>query len=296
MTLWIAALALLLPAAKTGSYVSEVEKWRQQREERLKAEDGWLTLTGLYWLRPGENKVGSDPSSGVLLPAGKAPAKVAVISLSNGKATLKVENGVPLLVNGKPVKQTELKSDAGGASPDMMTIGDLRFYIIHRSGKDAIRLKDKNSEYRVGFQGLKWYPVSEKWKITAKWVAYPTPRKRLIDTMIGEKEEELAPGYAEFKVNGAEYKLEPTTEDGELFFVFRDKTAGKTTYPAARFLKAAMPANGTVVLDFNKAYNPPCVFTPYATCPLPLPQNRLPFALEAGELMYKSKEYDASRH
>ncbi len=291
-----AAILLLLATAKPGPYVSEIEKWRAQREERLKAEDGWLSLAGLFWLKPGENRVGSAPGAEVSLPAAKAPAKAATITWVKGKLHLKVENGVALFVNGKPAKEIDLKSDAGGAQPDVMSLGDLKFFVIHRGTKEGIRLKDKKSEYRTGFQGLKWYPVDPKWRLTAKWVAYPSPKKILFDTMVGEKEEDLAPGYAAFHVNGAEYKLEPTVEDGELFFVFRDKTAGKTTYPAARFLKTTMPKDGTLVLDFNKAYNPPCVFTPYATCPLPPPQHRLPFPIDAGELMYKSKAYDAGGH
>jgi uncharacterized protein (DUF1684 family) len=293
----LVAPALLMAANVHGSsaYTADVEKWRQTRESKLKAEDGWLSLAGLFWLKEGNNPVGSDPSSTVALPNGKAPAKVGTIVMKAGKAHLNVLPGATVLVNGKQTSSADLKIEDSGVEPDVVTVGTLKFYVIHRDTRNAVRLKDKDSEYRRGFTGLKWYPVKDTWRIEAKWVPYNPPKKVAFDTMVGGKDEEDIPGYAAFTVAGKEYRLEPSVEDNELFFVFRDKTAGKTTYPAARFLKSEMPKDGKVLLDFNKAYNPPCVFTPYATCPLPPAQNRLPFELDAGELMYKSAAY-AAKH
>ncbi len=269
-------------------YRLEVEQWRQKREAALKAEDGWLTLTGLAWLKEGENRVGSDPGADVVLPPG-TPAKVGTITLHAGKAQFTAAGGVHVAINGKPASSAELKSDAGSADPDVVTLGSVRFFVIHRGKRDAVRIKDTNSEARRKFTGCKWYPVKPEWRVEAQFVKWDKPRTLVFDTAVGEKEEDESPGYAQFMWQGKTYKLEATVEGPDLFIVFRDKTAGKTTYPASRFLKTPLPTGNKVILDFNRAYNPPCVFTAYATCPLPVPENRLPFAIEAGELMYHWK-------
>ena len=191
-------------------------------------------------------------------------------------------------MNGQPAKIAVLKSDAETkGKPDMVGIGDLTFFVIERGDRFGIRLKDKNSEMRRNFQGLEWYPVKAEWRIDAKWVALPAAeadRDGFDDRRQGEGGRS---GLRILHRRGARSTVSSRRRrSDELFFVFRDKTAGKTTYPASRFLYAK-PEGDQVVLDFNKAYNPPCAFTPYATCPLPTPGNRLPIEIPAGELKYK---------
>jgi uncharacterized protein len=268
-------------------YVAEIEKWRAEREARLRAADGWLTVAGLFWLEEGENTIGTSERDLIRLPAG-APVRFGVVRFGGGKARLEVQAGVDARLDGKSVQAAELRSDAEtNGEPDTVIWRDLSFFVIKRGDRHGIRLRDKNSEFRRNFQGLDWYPVQLEWRIIANFVSYPQPRKVVFDSMSGDKQEEISPGYAVFKINGREHRLEPTGPKDNLFFVFRDKTAGKFTYPAARFLYSKVEPDGTVVLDFNKAYNPPCAFTPYATCPLPTPGNRLPFDIPAGELKYK---------
>lgn len=287
LLLWAAIAACGAPAG-IEQYRGEIEKWRRNREAKLKADDGWLTVSGLFWLKEGDNRVGAEPGAEVALPQG-APAKVGVISRHGSHLEFKSIASSGVLVNGKPRAAAELKPDKTG-KPDILSLADLTMFIIEREHKFGVRLKDKNASLRKRFSGLKWYPVQEKWRVTARWAPYNPPKKLVFDTVAGVKEHAEAPGYAEFSLQGQTLRLEPTVDDGALFFVIRDQTAGKTTYPASRFLYADMPKNGKVILDFNKAYNPPCVFTPYATCPLPPPQNRLSIAVEAGELMYHSPD------
>jgi uncharacterized protein (DUF1684 family) len=180
-----------------------------------------------------------------------------------------------------------MKPDVPGPA-DNITIGALSMLVIRRGDRYAIRLRDNNSSFRKQFSGLHWFDVDEAWRIRAKWVPYNPPKKFGELNIVGIEETATCPGYASFRVAGKEFRLEPTAENGQLFFVFRDLTAGKETYPSGRFLDAAAPRDGYVILDFNKAYNPPCAFTPYATCPLPSPQNRLPVRIPAGELVYHS--------
>jgi uncharacterized protein (DUF1684 family) len=193
---------------------------------------------------------------------------------------------VPVLVNGKPQLTADLHDDTTG-NPSVVEVAGVKLTVIHRGKRYGVRLKDNNSEYRRNFQGLTWYPPSKDWVISAIFTPHSGPRTVVFDSLTGDKQEMTSPGVAEFERGGRKHRLTPVLEDGKLFFIFRDRTAGKTTYPAARFLYADPPVDGRVILDFNKAYNPPCVFTPYATCPLPPPENRLPIAVEAGELMYK---------
>jgi hypothetical protein len=237
-------------------------------------------------LKEGDNRVGADPANEVPLPSGSAPRRVAVISLRGGKAELHPESGVPLTMNGKPPGATILRED-----DDVLAINHLKFYLIRRGDRAGIRLKDNDSAARKDFKGLAWYPVDPTWRIQAKFNQWTTPHSIVFHNTIGQQESEPSPGTLTFHKDGREFHLEPTIDEGKLFFVIRDQTSGKTTYGASRFLYTDPPQNGTVWLDFNKAENPPCAFTAYATCPLPPPQNRLALAIKAGE-----KNYSGSAH
>ena len=250
MRVFMGALMLF---AITPGYQEEITKWRQEREAGLKAEYGWLSVSGLFWLKEAYNRVGASPTCNVRLPRG--PANAAILTLRVGKIHLAANPGVTVTVNGKAVTSVDLQSDRDGATPDVIGIGDLRLFVIHRDNKDAIRLKDPEAPTRKQFTGLKWFPIQPNWKVEAKFVTYPKPKKLVIDTMIGGKEEDLSPGYAEFQRNGQTIQLEATEENNALFFVFRDKTAGKTTYPAARFLSSQMPKDGKVVLPSDPVFN-----------------------------------------
>ena len=279
------ASALLANPAADPEYRAGIEKWRQQREARLKAEDGWLAVAGLFWLEEGANRFGSGPDNAIVLPAGAAPAVAGTFELRQGKVGVRVEPGVTVTVAGQPVTAMALRSDDPGP-PDVLRLGRLTLHVIARSGKYGIRMKDPESETRLTFAGLQWFPIRDDLRLEARFVSWPSPRTIAIPNVLGQVNDLPSPGYAEFTLAGRTLRLEPVIEEPgaeELFFIFRDQTAGKETYPAGRFLYAPMPRDGRVVLDFNKAYSPPCAFTAFATCPLPPPQNRLPVRIEAGE-------------
>jgi len=271
----LVAIAVAAIAADSGAYQREIAKFRAERETKLKADDGWLTVVGLHWLKNGINTVGSDPYTDAPLPK-SAPPMVGTIVLSKGKVHFKPASGVQL-------KEMDLKTDVT-PQYDRLTLGRVKFFVIEREDRFGVRVKDNDSEARRKFTGLRWYPVDPSWKVKAKFT--PSPHDVFFDTEVGVKEKDQSPGYVTFTRGGKEYKMEPVTEDDHLWFVFRDQTSGKTTYAASRFLYVPMPKDGFIEIDFNKAENPPCVFTDYATCPLPTPQNRLQLAVTAGEQMY----------
>ena len=259
---------------------------------RLRADDGWLTVAGLFWLKEGVNSAGSAAASAIVLP--RVPAHVGDFEFQDGKTTFKADPAVAVNVNGKPATSlaattAALRSDSDPGGPDKVTVGRLTMFVIHRGARDAIRLKDLDSEFRGSFKGLHWYPVREDYRVVARWVAYDKPHNIAVPNILGETEQEPSPGYAVFTLHGHEYRLDPLLEGNQLFFIFRDQTSGKETYGSGRFLYTDLEKEGKVVIDFNKAYNPPCAFTPYATCPLPPKQNRLAVRLDAGELNYAHK-------
>ncbi len=276
---------IALLAASTTSYQASVEAWRRQYEEDLKAPQGWLSVAGLVWLHQGANRVGSDPQSDIVLPA-SAPRAAATLSLHGDKVEIRTAPNVILMVNGKPSKGQELRSDAKD-HPDTVTIGTLSLVVIERGSRIGIRLRDPDSATRRQFSGLHWFPVDERYRLRARWHAYNPPHKIQITNVLGMTEPDDSPGYAEFELDGKTSRLEPTVEDNTLFFTFRDQTAGKQTYPSGRFLNTEMPSRGEVILDFNKAHNPPCAFTSFATCPLPPRQNTIAAAIPAGEKQYR---------
>jgi uncharacterized protein (DUF1684 family) len=271
-------------AAQTP-YSIDLQKWREKREVELKSEDGWLTLVGLFWLKDGANYAGSAATSDITLPAGTAPEEVGVFEFHQGRTILRVARGVKVRVNNKPVRQAVLKTDEKG-KPDMIGLGDLRMFVIKRGEKYGVRVRNRSNPPRLAFEGLKYFPTAEDYRLTAKYVAYDKPKEIEIVNILGDVSKMPSPGYVTFELNGKACRLDALVDEKKLFFIFRDLTSGKTTYPAGRFLYAEMPKGDRVVLDFNQAINPPCAFTTFATCPLPPPQNHLKVAVEAGELAY----------
>jgi uncharacterized protein (DUF1684 family) len=269
------------------SYREQIRKWRADYEASLKRDNGWLTLAGLYWLKIGENRFGTGSRNEIGLPEGSAPEDAGCFVFRDSKIRLRVNHGVPLLVNGAAVSgETSLKPDSAGR-PDRMTLGQLSMIVIQRGSRYGIRLWDNASAVRRDFQGTHWFPAKESYRITAKFISYPQPKMIPILNILGDTEPSPSPGYAEFALNGAQCRLEPLLEGDHLFFIFKDASSGKQTYPAGRFLYAALPKEGKVILDFNQAENPPCAFTAYATCPLPPRQNHLQVSIEAGELSHE---------
>lgn len=266
--------------------MAELEAWRAQRLARLTAEDGWLTLIGLHWLAPGAHRFGSSDGCEIVLPDPNIPPVAGEIVL-RGDGSLLLRSLAPgaVTVNNLQVTSTPLADDAGG-SPDVVRTGRISFYAIRRGDRLGLRIKDPEAPTRKNFKGLEYYPPDGRYRTVAHLERYHHPRPVKIATVIGTEEELLAPGVLRFRLLGRDLSLVPLVEhpgDTELFLVFRDATSGTATYGAGRFLSATLEPDGTAVLDFNRAYNPPCAFTPYATCPLPPPENALPIPVEAGE-------------
>lgn len=269
---------------------SDLAKWRADREAKLKADDGWLTVAGLYWLKEGVNSVGTADDNSIVLPPGSAPAHVGTFELREGKTFFKAAAGVNVTANGQSVQELEVKSDAV-KQPDVLKLNDLTFLLLKRGERYGIRLKDTNARTRREFAGLRWYEGKADYRITAQFIPYEQLKTVNILNILGDVEQMKSPGYVTFTLNGQALSLEPVSSGGDkLFFIFRDLTSGKTTYKPGRFLYATAPADltkpGPVVLDFNQAINPPCAFTAFATCPLPPKRNHLAVAIEAGEQTY----------
>jgi uncharacterized protein len=282
--LLIIMILFAMAAAEVPTYQKSVEEWRQKYEAKLRADDGWLTVSGLFWMHEGENRFGSAPGNDVVLPAPVPPA-AGRFDLHAGKTTVHVNPGVPITMGGKAVETAELRPDS---KTDRLVIGDLTFFVHESAGRYGIRLKDKNSQLRKDFLGLHWFPVDQAYRVDARFVPYQSPREVEIETILGDHDKTKLVGYVTFSLGGKEYRLDAEQDDNTngLFIVFRDLTSKKDTYPAARFLDTDTPSNGTVELDFNKAYNPPCAYNPYATCPLPTPGNRLQIEIPVGEKRY----------
>ena len=251
------------------SQEDEVNAWHQKRIASLKRPQGWLSLVALEWLKEGQNTVES----------------IGTLTLNKGVVTLQVLPGVQAKVGGNPFSSGILRIEGGKERPDRVEVSSRTFVIIRRGDRYAVRMWDSNSETLKKFSDIARFPVSKQWRVEARWEPYASPKPIKVASVIpGYLEDYNVPGVATFSVGGQEYTLEPVGSGTEtLFFIFADKTNGKETYGAGRFLYADPPKEGKVVIDFNKAHNPPCAFTPYATCPLPPESNRLTVRIEAGE-------------
>jgi uncharacterized protein len=270
-----------------STYAKQIQTWRQHRLERLTAPTGWLSLIGLDWLKDGVNTLGSAKDSSIVLP--KAPARLGTITLAGSKATIALDPGADATIDGKKKSGGELLDDTHEKATTV-AFGSVSFYLVQRGDKFGLRIKDSDAETRKHFSGIDYFDIDPSWRIEAKWEAYDPPREVEEPNILGQVDKVIVPGVAVFQHAGKTYRVEPVIEtpgDKELFLVFADKTSGKETYGAARFVYTSEPKDGKVILDFNQAYNPPCAFTPYATCPLPTKQNRLDMRVTAGEKKYR---------
>ena len=264
LTTLVLSLSASTGASLQDAYATSVEAWRAEREARLTADDGWLTVAGLFFLREGENSFGASPLRDIVLPEG--PEKAGVFELRGRQVTLRAAEGRTLTVNGESVSSARLYPRDERAD---LTIGDLTMY-VHVSGERlAIRLRDKNSAIRQNFTGLRWYPVNESYRVRARFVPHSAPVTVQVPNILGDIETFTSSGSVTLSLEGRELSLLPVDDDGELWFIFRDLTSGTETYPAARFLYAEAPKDGWTILDFNTAYNPPCAFNPHTTLPAP---------------------------
>jgi hypothetical protein len=278
-----------------ASHRASVEAWRAARVERLKQPTGWLSLVGLHWLQPGRTALGSAVDASIVgegidafLRMDKLPARLGTLDLLDGHVFFVFDQAANAQIDGAPAVSGELALDVTG-KPSQLTIGTLNIIAIERSGRVALRVRDAEAATLTGFVGLDYFPIDRSWRIDARFEPHPPGKTIEIASVINTLEPMANPGAVVFQRRGKTYRLEAVDEgDGRLFLIFADRTNGKQTYGAGRFLYADPPPPGSdqVVIDFNESYNPPCVFTPYATCPLPPPENRLDLAVTAGEKKY----------
>ena len=273
-------------------YEQEIEDWHSSRIGRLTAPDGWLTLVGLFPLETGTYTFGSGPDNALVFPSGAEHA-----------GTLTVVDTVVTLTKGKGVKMTADKErirgdvvlalDSQPNGPTKVDMGSIQFYVIDRPGTLYLRVKDADSPVRKNFKGIERFPVDKKWRFVARLEQHDPPRLMKVLNSAGFEEMVESPGSLVFEKDGATYRLDPVSQEGdELFVVFGDASSGHDTYGGGRFVYVDMPgADGTTEIDFNKAYNPPCVFTEFATCPLPTRDNVLPFRIEAGEKAWEDAHH-----
>lgn len=270
-----------------NAYKSEIEQWHQHRIEDLKSNNGWLNLAGLFWLKEGVNTFGSDESNDIVFPKSKIPAKAGIFHLHNGMVTMTTLPEIEIRANDKPIK-TGVVFHSDSTRHPKLTYGSLQWFIIKRDNQFGIRLRDLQSAVVEQFHGIDRYEIDPEFHVEAVLEIPSSLTKIDITNVLGQTTSQDSPGTLIFTIKGKQYRLDALEEDDELFVIFGDPTNENETYPSGRYLYANRPgADGKTFLDFNKAHNPPCAFTPFATCPLPPTQNVLPIAITAGEKKYK---------
>ena len=287
-------LAVLLTVALSAcdaerSHIQKVEAWHADRIDRLTAPDGWLTVVGLFWLQEGVNTIGSDDGSDIRFPEDRAPGHLGTFLVAGDsvRASLAPASGV---------QHTGVEADTIGVftdaheEPTVFELGSLSWYVIDREGRLGVRLQDTSSVARKTFSGIERYPVGPEWRVRGRFVPYTQPRPMEVPTVLETPATLTTPGAVEFELNGETHRLDVVGEAdaARLWIIFADPTNRSETYPAGRYvyIDAPSPGDDEVEIDFNVAYNPPCAFSDYATCPFPPPQNRLSVPIEAGEKHY----------
>lgn len=264
------------------TYRQEIAEWRNERNETIRKENGWLSLAGLYWLKLGKNQIGSDPKCEVQLPD-RVSANIGYLEYNGKSVSLRTLPDIKVNVNEKPTEFAILQPDISD-TPSYISLQDIRLVVIQRGNKVGVRMWDNQRELRRTFPARTWYEIDEKFRVPATYTPYERPKKAFFPDLTGEKSEFPVEGYLSFEIDGNHYQLDINKEDdGTLFIRFWDPTSKDETYPTGRYLIADVDANGKVFIDFNKAYCPPCAFTDFATCVFAPEQNHLDFRVTAGE-------------
>ena len=265
------------------TYITELQIWRGEMDSSLREENGWLALYDLIWLEDGSHSIGSDPQNQIILPGHSSPPFLGRIDLFTGNVSFHSGGDYPIQLNGHPIQETELVPDTAD-EPGYLEIGALRMVVIQRGTKTGLRIWDNQRSERTSFPGRVWYPSQKDYRIQADFTINSSGSTLEIPNILGGSEQEVPLGSLNFTLMGKDLRLQALDGgNGRLFILFKDLTTGSETYPGGRFLRSEQASADSVVLDFNRAYNPPCAFTSYATCPLPPDENTLEIAIEAGE-------------
>lgn len=284
-------LSVFMTCNTNKNYISEKdflldqERWRERRDSSLNDPYGWLSLAGLFWLEEGNNTFGGNRSNDIVFPSDSVPQFIGKFILIEGRVKAVINEGHNVYANGNRITSLDLIPD-DTSEATKLTWGPLKWYLIKRGERFGIRLKDSTSSVLMNFQGMDMFEPTREWAVQATVEKYDPPKEIFVPDILGNVNTDSSPGAAVFEVKGVQYRLDlmNSGNNGEYFLVFADKTNGHDSYGSGRFLYVPVEnENGTTILDFNKAYNPPCIFTPYATCPLPPMQNRLPFEIRSGE-------------
>ncbi len=274
------------PVIDQEAYKLEIDNWHLKRVADLKAENGWLNLAGLFWLKEGINSFGSDQKNDLVFPEGKISRRAGFFVRKNGIVSMQVLPDVNIMADGKPVKDVIIFHPDSTSNPKLEH-GSLRWSVIKRNDLIGVRLRDLESKTAQEFQGVEYYAVNSDWRVDALMEQSDTAKRISITNVLGQTFEQTSPGMLVFSINEKEYRLDALEEGEELFIIFGDSTNANETYPSGRYVYANKPdSTGRTILDFNKAYNPPCAFTAFATCPLPPKQNVLSLSVRAGEKKY----------
>ena len=286
-SLLILTIACTQKPTADPNYVKEINEWDQKRINRLKADDGWLNLVGRFWLKQGESTFGSAKDNDIVVESSKLPEHIGSFIFEDSVVTFRALDGVDVMLGDMSVKEIVLVDDQK-SDVTVLQIGSVKFNLIVRDTLYGIRFRDLNSDLVKNFKGVDRFPIDESWKITAKFEAYNPVKEIDVPNVLGQISKEKSPGAVVFERDGKTHRIDAVDEGGDkLFLIIADQTSGEETYGGGRFMYVNKPdSTGTILLDFNKAYNPPCVFTKYATCPLPPLQNYLKLKIEAGEKVY----------
>ena len=278
------AIVLLVGAAPDPAHVKNVEEWRAKHESDYRRD--WVTVAGLHFLKPGANTAGSAKSNDIVVSP-NVPPTIGRFVLDGQRVRFEPQAGVMVLLKDQPVTTVIDLKDDGQPSADELVINNVRL-VIHLSGeKRSLRVRDPNGELARGFLGFKWFPIDEKYRVVGRFVKDAQPSTRQVVNTLGDIDTYTTEGVIEFTLLGKKMTVRPfTTRPKRFYIVFKDESSGKETYDTARFLYSDLSDDGTTILDFNEAYNPPCSFNPYTTCPIPLKENRLPVKILAGEKAY----------
>jgi uncharacterized protein (DUF1684 family) len=266
-----------------NDYENGILHWRQEVENNLRRENGWLALAGLFWLRKGTNLIGSDLESDIRLPQ-CAPARLGTFEFDGNNVTLNVESDLSVEVNGVATRSALLDADQEDV-PSFITFSEMRMVVLRRSKGVGIRVWDNTRKERQTFPPRQWYPVKAELRVPAIYTPFETPKIVKMPDILGAILDEPMQGFVSFELNGKKHELlVEELPDHRLFVQFMDLTNGNPTYPSGRYHYTDTHEDGTVFVDFNKSYSPPCAFTDYATCTFPPQENRLSVAVEAGEI------------